>query len=139
MPLLLALSTVYYLCLLDTFRHVLIQQFHVPPTQAHNTGYGVDTQFFQPQQQVTASNLIVSAGTANRDYRTLVEATRSLDVQVKIAADSAWFPASIDIAQDDLPSHVEAKSAGDYLGLRDLYARAAFVVVPLQGVKHACG
>lgn len=104
----------------------------------HNAGYGIDTAFFAPRASDEAP-VIASAGTATRDYATLIKASEGLGADVKIAADSTWFPAATDLDGSRIPPHVEARSYGDFLGLRDLYARSRFVVVPLRPAVHACG
>ena len=38
-----------------------------------------------------------------------------------------------------LPQNVVLKSAGNYMGLRDLYSKCQFVVVPMLPAKFACG
>jgi glycosyltransferase involved in cell wall biosynthesis len=129
-----------YLTLCESLQRQMIDRFGFPEELVINTGYGVDTEFFKPQASAaTARPIIASAGAANRDYRTLVAATHDLDADVRIAADSAWFPEAVDISADSLPSNCEARSYGNHLGLRDLYAAAAFVVVPLYPAFHACG
>lgn len=131
-------NNVHYLCLSASLRTALADRFGVPDDRAHNAGYGVDTEFFRPMAE-PLERQIASAGTANRDYRTLVKASTDLPISVKIAADSAWFPCAVDIAQEALPTNVEARSYGNYRSLRDLYAASAFVVVPLYPSQHACG
>ncbi|MDR3709145.1 MAG: glycosyltransferase family 4 protein [Capsulimonadaceae bacterium] len=130
-------STVHFLCLSDALCQRLIG-LGIPADRVHNTGYGIDTGFFIPNQ-LEESPLIVSAGAASRDYATLIAATDGLGVDVKIAADSAWFPHSAGLDGKELPAYVEARSYGNYAGLRDLYARASMVVVPLQPAVHASG
>jgi glycosyltransferase involved in cell wall biosynthesis len=137
---------IHYLCLSDSLCHHLINRFGVPERQVHNAGYGVDLSFFEPRPDrlnaETPSDslpIIASAGTANRDYRTLLNAVRGLSADVRIAADSAWFPAAVDITGQALPENVEARSYGNYTGLRQLYAQASFVIVPLYPAIHACG
>jgi glycosyltransferase involved in cell wall biosynthesis len=139
MAVLRGMDNVHYFCLAETLRRTLVECFGIPATQAHNTSYGVDTQFFRPMETMTSTSVIVSAGTANRDYRTLIRAVAALDVDVKIAADSAWFPARIDLRDAQVPTHVELRSYRDYPSLRNLYASARLVVVPLYPAKHACG
>ena len=129
---------VHFLCLSESLRRQLTEDFEIPKHRVHNPGYGVDTNFFRPKKS-DESPVIASAGTASRDYKTLVQASEGLSLGVVIAVDSAWFPTTVDIAHDDIPSHVEARSYGDYVSLRDLYSRAAVVVVPLYTAKHACG
>ncbi len=133
------MSNVQFLCLSESIRAKMIDQLQVAPKQVVNTGYGVDTDFFDstctPIQPVT----IVSAGTANRDYRTLLRVTRNLKVRLHIAADSEWHRRPIDISGDHLPTHIRVDSCGTYLKLRSLYSSALFVVVPLYPAPYACG
>jgi hypothetical protein len=131
--------TVHYLCLSDSLRRQLVDRFGVSPRRAHNTGYGVDTTFFRPAWSEATEPLIVSAGSANRDFETLVAATGSVEADLRIAADSAWFPLPAAAPTPGPRARVTIRSAGDYVGLRDLYARARFVVVPLRPARHACG
>jgi len=131
---------VRYLTLSEALRTQMVGRFGFAKEVVVNTGYGVDTEFFKPQaSEATARPIIASAGAATRDYRTLVAATHDLNVDVRIAADSAWFPTAVDISPDKLPANCEAKSYGNYPRLRELYAAAAFVVVPLYPAFHACG
>jgi glycosyltransferase involved in cell wall biosynthesis len=134
----------HFLCLSESLRRILVNDFGVRPENAHNTSYGVDTSFFHPSHRAddpagSGEPLIVAAGTAKRDYRTLVEAAEGLDAPVHIAADSTWFREPVNIGDREVPPNVTIRSSGDYAGLRDLYARASFVVVPLRPARHACG
>ncbi len=131
---------VHFLCLSETLAQRLIEVHHIPQVRVRNIGYGVDTRFFRPDPSIAPSpHLVASAGMANRDYKTLAAAMTGLDAEAKIAADSAWFRSDLDIAGQSLPSNVEARSYGNYPGLRRLYAEAACVVVPLYDAVHACG
>ena len=116
---------------------VLVGRFGFAPDRVHATGYAVDTRFFAPADVVPSA--IVSAGLARRDYRTLVEAVRGLDVPVRIAAGSTWFQEALNVDTRGLPPLIEVKSQDNYRNLRALYATARFVVVPMQDVEHACG
>jgi glycosyltransferase involved in cell wall biosynthesis len=131
------MKNVHHLCLSDSLRRMMVADFGVPAAQVHNTSYYTDAQFFRPLE-VPPSHTVVASGMANRDYRTLVRAAASLDVDVRIAGDSAWFKQPLDIAADDVPSNIDVRSY-DYLALRALYASAAFVIVPLYPGKHAAG
>jgi glycosyltransferase involved in cell wall biosynthesis len=132
-------KNIHFMCLSETLRRAMVEQFRFPEAQVHNASYGVDTAFFRTVGATSTPTFVASAGTANRDYRTLVRAAASLPIELKIAVDSAWFPLAVDIADDTLPPNIEARSYGDYRGLRGLYGSAAFVVVPLYPAKHACG
>lgn len=97
--------------------------------------YQVDTEFWSPTG-AAEERLIVSAGLEYRDYPTLLRATRGLDVQVVIGAASNWSRHGF--AADALPPNARVGSF-DYAALRDLYARAAVVVVPLVDVDNQAG
>lgn len=132
---------VRFLCLSESLRRRLIERHGIPENRVANIGYGVDTRFFQPVAPPLPHRLapVASAGMASRDYRTLVAAVADLDVDTKIAADSAWFRSDLDIAGQALPPNVEVRSYGNYVGLRRLYAEALCIVVPLRPAVHACG
>jgi glycosyltransferase involved in cell wall biosynthesis len=121
----------------NSLRQALIERFDVSPDRVHSTGYSVDTAFHRPGN--VAPSAIVSAGLAHRDYKTLIEASKNLDVSVRIAAASAWISGSTNTEGTTIPQHVDMRSAGDYLGLRSVYQSAFFVVVPMEKVTHACG
>lgn len=137
-------TDIRWLCLSESLSKRMIEQFQFAPDSVVNVGYGVDTTFFSPSARIhneANQTIIASAGMARRDYRTLVAATSSLteNVQVKIAADSAWFCSHLDIQGMALPPHIEVRSFGNYEGLRSLYEQSSFVVVPLYESVHACG
>jgi hypothetical protein len=75
---------------------------------------------------------VCSAGAVSRDYETLIEATRTLSVPVKIAADTAWRYSVAKQEVGPLPDYVEMRSWGNYQNLRSLYAESSVVVVPLE-------
>ncbi|MGE3077127.1 MAG: glycosyltransferase family 4 protein [Dehalococcoidia bacterium] len=93
--------------------------------------YQVDTDFWTLPNAIPGPRpMIVAAGSENRDYQTLVEAVRGLDVDVRIAAGSHWARESASAA--DLPDNVEFINRTLPFGeLRELYSRAWMVVVPL--------
>jgi glycosyltransferase involved in cell wall biosynthesis len=117
----------------------MINEFGFSVSCVHSCGYGVDTDYFSPRYAKADKPMILAAGTANRDYKTLISAVQDLDVDLHIAADSAWYPVETNAHGLDLPSNVTLKSAGDYAGLRQLYSKCRFVVVPMLPAKFACG
>ncbi len=137
-PLLRRARHVRLLCLSRTLKEHLVGFYGFSEERCFNAGYGVDTSFFTPGAHPHAP-MIVSAGSSNRDYATLVAATRDLDVPVRIAADSLWRPTTTGLDSSPLPASVEVGSAGDYGALRALYARASVIVVPLHEARFACG
>jgi glycosyltransferase involved in cell wall biosynthesis len=133
------LDNVHFLCLSETIRDSIIDRFCISEERVVNAGYGVDTTFFQSRSEPMAPFTIASAGTANRDYRTLIHAVADLTVDLCIAADSGWHRKELDIKSDPLPGNVTLQSFGTYMRLKDLYSRALFIVVPLYPSSYACG
>lgn len=99
---------------------------------------GASPRMGEPPALQTNAPIICSVGLEFRDYPTLVEAARGLDVQVEIAAASYWSDHNGMSARDTLPPNVHV-SAHNYLSLRHLYAASRFVVVPLYEVTNQAG
>ena len=100
----------------------------------------VDTEFWHPDHPPAhrARPMICAVGQELRDYPTLVAAVRGLDVDVVVAAASPWSKRADSSAGIDLPPNVEVAAFGLF-ELRQLYADAAFVVVPLQETDFQAG
>lgn len=130
---------VHWACLSQSLAAAMVDDYGFSQSNVHDTGYGVDTNFFKPAAKTTSKPMILAAGTANRDYKTLVSAVEDIDIELRIAADSAWYPVATNINGVTLPDNVIVKSAGNYTGLRQLYGLSQFVVVPMHDAKFACG
>jgi len=105
--------------------------------------YQVDERFWSSRDApalAPAEDRICSAGLEYRDYDTLVEAVAGLPVDVAIAAASGWsaFRFERGAGARPLPPNVRIVSL-DYADLRELYASALFVVVPLRDVENQAG
>src|SRR5260370_19346352 len=85
-----------------------------------------------------AGPMICGGGLELRDYGTLLAAVRDLPVDLRIGAASSWSHHSAFDGSPDLPPNVHVYSYA-YLPLRQLYAAARFVVVPLQDVDNQAG
>jgi glycosyltransferase involved in cell wall biosynthesis len=121
----------HVLCLSQESRRELESSYGVPSSRITVIGSRVDTEFFKPDPSIPVIRQVCAAGAVNRDYETLIEATRPLSVPLKVAADTAW---RYSVGKQDigpLPDHVEMRSWGNYLNLRRLYAESSVVVVPL--------
>lgn len=81
---------------------------------------------------------VLAVGLEFRDYATLVAAARDLEAEVEIAASSHWSHHSAFAGSTQLPANVHVASH-PYLPLRQLYQRAALVVVPLREVDNQAG
>jgi glycosyltransferase involved in cell wall biosynthesis len=102
--------------------------------------YQVDTGFWQRQSasapEIPAS--ILAVGSEHRDYATLVEAVSDLPVQLTIAAGSHWARETSDVAT--LPANVHLFTEPfTFAELREMYASATVVVVPLEDVPNQSG
>jgi glycosyltransferase involved in cell wall biosynthesis len=126
-------------CLSETQARTLSRRYGIPSDRLQVIYWHVDHHYFRPDPTATVRNQICSAGMASRDYATFLRATRDIDVDVRIAADSPWFRQRLNISADDLSARVEVRSYGSYAALRRLYAESLFVVVPLLDVDFSAG
>jgi len=122
----------HVMCLSEQSRRELESQYGISPLRITVLGSRVDTEFFKPDPSVSVARQVCSAGAINRDYATLIDAVRPLQVPTKIAADTAWRYSAGQTTLDSLPDFVEMRSWGSYVNLRQLYAESAVVVVPLE-------
>lgn len=128
-----------FLAISDAHRTLLVEQFGVDPAKVRMLRDTVDVHFFTTDPSVPQRRQIVSAGLAGRDYKTLIEATRDLDVDVKIEANSAWYGQPVNFTEADLHPRVTLCDDGTTTGLRDLYAESEIVAVPLQDIDYSAG
>jgi glycosyltransferase involved in cell wall biosynthesis len=82
--------------------------------------------------------MICAVGLEFRDYKTLVAAVTDLDVDLRIAAASAWSHHAAFAGSPALPTNITV-GGYTYLPLRELYAAARVVVVPLRDVDNQAG
>jgi glycosyltransferase involved in cell wall biosynthesis len=114
-------------------------RWHVPKGRVSLTPFMVDAEFFNAAAvEPTRRRMIFSAGLEFRDYATLIEAVRDLDVEVVIAAASPWSKRRDRTRQMELPPNVTVHRFS-HLDLRQLYADALFAVVPLYDVDFQAG
>jgi glycosyltransferase involved in cell wall biosynthesis len=130
-------------------RSLATKILHMPSELVVKLPYFVDVHFWQPltpeaidgisdtDTSVEKRPMICAAGLDYRDYPTLLRAVNGLEVDVQIAAASAdlfYSPRSSStraaVKFPEVPTNVSVGSY-DYAGVRRLYARAQFVVVPL--------
>jgi glycosyltransferase involved in cell wall biosynthesis len=147
------------LCHSSLQRRIMIEELGIPAEKIVLLPYQVDEHFWRPMPaqeaqaalsaapgSTAASDTasaptrpgICSVGLEYRDYPTLVEAVRGLDVQLEIAAASYWSTHSGMKADESLPPNVHV-SSHQYLSLRHLYASSRLVVVPLFDVPNQAG
>lgn len=99
--------------------------------------FHADHRFFHPMD-APPRNMICSAGLEWRDYPTLIEAVRGLEMEVCLGAASPWSKHRNETENRALPPNVSARRYA-YDELRQLYAEARFVVVPLYEIDFQAG
>ncbi|MBP1693549.1 MAG: glycosyl transferase group 1, partial [Chloroflexi bacterium] len=111
------------------------------------TPFMVDADFFSPIRSRSGDPLdlvqddkplICAVGLEYRDYPTLIEAVRDLDVHVVIAAASPWSKRSDSTQGQQIPDNVTVRRFSQF-ELRDLYAASRFLVMPLYPVDFQAG
>ena len=103
------------------------------------TPFMVDSAFFAPVSRRRGDPpLVVSAGLEFRDYPTLLEAVRDLDVRVVLAAASPWSRRRDTTGDTTLPPNVEVRRL-NLADLRALYTDADLVVVPVVETMFQAG
>ena len=119
-------------------RDYAVRVLHIDERRVHLIPYQVDAAFWAAEPASAAAEpLVVSCGLEQRDYDTLIDAIDGVDVELTIAAASHWSHSRRRL-RVVLPANVTVDSF-DYVGLRDLYARACFVVVPLLPADFQAG
>jgi len=125
------------------------QRWGLPRERVVYTPFMVDAEFFSPEAADSARKpdlaldlngrpLICSVGLERRDYPTLIEAVRDLDLQLVIAAASPWSKQADSTQGLDIPENVIVQKFTQY-ELRELYARSRFLVMPLFDVPFQAG
>lgn len=114
-----------------------VEELKIPPEKVLRVKHPADHRFWSPANQ-EPEKLISSAGMTGRDYETLIEAVRGMDVNVQLAAFSPWVDPNKTPPADGVPDNVSfTRLPSDQL--RELYARSLFVVVPLKQSNSQAG
>lgn len=114
-------------------RNIAIEKFGVPPEKIVLLKRGIDQEFWKPLNRET--DMICSVGMEARDYPTLVEALRPLNIRCHIAAGTSRGEIFHTIKRlysiENMPGSITVgkKKPAE---LRELYARSRFVVVSLM-------
>ena len=99
--------------------------------------YYADTAFWHPLD-VDEERLIVSAGREHRDYAALADACAPIPAKVFVASGSVHSPKAGVRGPNEWPANFEHGFA-TYPALRELYARASVVVVPVMATDFQAG
>jgi glycosyltransferase involved in cell wall biosynthesis len=114
-----------------------VSELAIPRQRLAFVAYGVDTAFWSPAP-VHEERLVVSVGKEHRDYATLARACGDLPIRVFVAAGSLFSPVAPQRQPREWPSNFQVSFA-EPLAVRDMYARAAVVVVPLVPTDFQAG
>jgi glycosyltransferase involved in cell wall biosynthesis len=109
----------------------------IPGDRLRFQPYFADSDFWSPRPP-SSEALVVSAGREHRDYATLAAACADLPVRVFIAAGSLFSPSATHTQPETWPENVSSEFA-DHRTLREWYASAAVVVVPLVPTDFQAG
>jgi glycosyltransferase involved in cell wall biosynthesis len=119
-------------------------RWKLPGERVVFTPFMVDADFFAPhavpvrESGEQAKIMICSAGLEFRDYPTLLEAVKGLDIHVVLAAASPWSKRADTTTRQEIPANVTVRRFTQY-ELRELYAASRFVVMPLYDVNFQAG
>jgi glycosyltransferase involved in cell wall biosynthesis len=129
-------------------KNFIESRWKVPPERVIFTPFMVDTNFFAPEMALGDSHLplpadpsipvICAVGLEFRDYPTLIQAVKGLNVHLVIAAASPWSKRADTTVQQEIPENVSVQRFSQY-ELRNLYAVSRFTVMPLFNVNFQAG
>lgn len=105
-----------------------VEQLGIPRDRLEFVPYCADTRFWRPLD-LSEERVIMSAGREHRDYAVLDRASRGLGHELLIAAGSLHSPDALCTFPSATSNAVVRRL--DHASLREWYARAAVVVVPL--------
>jgi len=121
---------------------IAAERLGVPREKLHVGVHAVDERFWAPRDaRPPAGGPVVAVGWEERDYPTLLRAAGT-DVPVELAIGSIASSHADGIAVSplgELPANVRLHANLKPRELRDLYARASLVVVPLRDVEFDAG
>ena len=117
--------------------------FDRPGNRVERIDFMVDTRFFQSTRSIemrtsTRRPVLCTAGREFRDYPTLIEAVRGLDVDVVIASASPWSKRSDNAGEVVQPDNVTV-TAFTQRELRDQLDDSDILVLPLQETDFQAG
>jgi glycosyltransferase involved in cell wall biosynthesis len=113
-----------------------VKDLGISPHRFDFVPYNADPEFWRPVGH-PEQRLIVSAGIEHRDYALLDRTCDGIDAELFIAAGSLYSPAAVCTLPRSTTRAVVRPL--DHLRLRDLYDKAAIVVVPLLANDFQAG
>jgi glycosyltransferase involved in cell wall biosynthesis len=121
-------------CLSEVQRQRLLDRLDLDPTHVHAVLLGIDHTFLRPQREPAAEPYVLAVGKdLARDYRTLAQAAADVDFPFVLVTEPR------NLRGIDVPDNVTIKRGLPYTELRDLYAGAACVVLPVRSPGYELG
>ncbi|MCH8064173.1 MAG: glycosyltransferase family 4 protein [Chloroflexi bacterium] len=127
-----------FICYGSTHARYLIEELGISEDKVSVVLHPADASFWKPMTAPTRK-MIVSAGLMERDYETLLKAIDDIDADVVIAAASPWVNGGYEQSRVKVPDKVKFVNCATPEKMRDLYAQASLVVVPLRPVNMQAG
>jgi glycosyltransferase involved in cell wall biosynthesis len=126
-------SATAIVCISEAGRTRLIELTGVDPSRVHVAPLGIDEQYWQAKGPTPDGHVLTVGRDLARDYTTFVQAVAGTSRRVVLVAKhenlrGIELPENVDVRLDISPSEV-----------RDLYAGAACVVVPIRAEGHRFG
>ncbi len=131
------------ICLSRTQETFLRETLRLPESRVHRISDSIDDHFFRPAPVLgegAGGGGLLAVGRENRDYETLIEAAKLLDLPLTIVSSSLWSSRGLKIDETNLPPGVTLRQDFvPYPELRALYEASRLVVVPLAPCDYAAG
>lgn len=123
------------ICVSRAQANFAVDQLHFPASKVNFVFDKVDHRFFSPAVE-EPEDFILAVGQEQRDYETLLNAISGTGLKLVVVASSPWSTFSVKL---NIPETVTVLSRIPFIQLRDLYACAKLVVVPLFDADYAAG
>ncbi len=126
---------------------IAAKRLGVPRSKLTVAPQPVDDRFWHPYD-TASGNLLCSVGLESRDYSTLLQAVRGVDIEANLVVGSVVLsgdPAgpvgemTREVAAEGLPPNVRLLNKLPWTDLRDLYSRSRFVVIPMHDAEYNAG
>jgi glycosyltransferase involved in cell wall biosynthesis len=114
-------------------RERLLAQTGLAPDRVRVAALGVDQSFFSPSNGQESDYVLAVGFDVARDYATFVKAVETLSYRTIVVARPR------NLAGISLPPHVEVQPDPSFLELRELYAQARCVVIPIRHEGYPFG
>lgn len=124
-----------------SMKHNLVQ-LGAPEERIHIIPYSIDQSYFSPfPSHSRRQGLVVSVGESrSRDYASLLQAVDGLPLDLRVAASGPWYAREKKTQlPTSVPRNVTIVRHIPQAQLRELYAQAQFVVLPIYDLVYSAG